>query len=1300
MSGPRPRSSPAAPAQNPLWLLQQLEPESSAYNLAFHLELDGPLDAGALDAAWRKVVERHPVLRARFSPAEAGAEIEALPVEALPLAREAAPADAVRDRILSAARRPFDLAAGPPSRACLWSVGPERHRLAFAFHHAVFDGWSLNLLLIELAAAYDHALGEGPALPALPKTYFEHATRAHAELRAEDWHEALAYWKDHLHGAPAALDLPRARLAPESPRTGSTLRARFAGLADPLAALAARAEATPFMVMLAAYVTLLARYTDARDLVVGTPLATRLRPDVRSMIGLFLNTVALRISLEGNPSFLELVARVKRSAIGGFRHYRVPFERVVEALHPERRAGATPLFSTMFITQNAPVGYRFRGLEHRYHDDDPAHVKFDLTLSTQVLEDDLEVSLEHADDRLDGPTARGMLDAYRVLVASALETPERPALELPCMERAAARVELARWIGPPARSPLTPTLEQIEAHARAAPEKIAARSAGGKRTYRALWAAAERLARGLAGLGVGPGDRVGVRLARDHRLPEALLGVMLSGAAYVPLDPEAPAPRRRAMLEDAKAKLLLVDTPPEAGEAPEGTQVALRDALDAPAAPRGSLPPRPTLESPAYVIYTSGSSGRPKGVHVRHGSLAAFHRAATEALGLGPQDVLLGLATLTFDPSVLELMTPLTFGGACYVLERDVAVDGARLAKAITTSGATVLQTTPTSLKLLLGAGWQPSRRLTVLVGGEGLPRDVAARLLDRVARLYNIYGPTEATVWSAALPVTPALLAEAPDVVPVGGVFPEARYYLLDPSGRPVPPGARGEICISGPQVSDGYLDRPALAAAHFVADPHAPGATMYRTGDEGRGRTDGSIEFLGRSDLQIKIRGFRIEPAEIEAALRRQPGLRDAVVVAVDRGEGKELAAYVVDDGAFGPEAQARLLSALRAELPSHMVPSHVHSVPTIPRTPNGKLDRARLPEVRATPRLRRDVDPSDEVEARLLELWRGLLGRRDVGVEDNFFDVGGHSMLAARLAQRVEHAFGQHLEVSTFFHAQTVAQQARAIRGEGFLPAFTALDPLKTSGTRRPWFYVGASNQARGLAEHLDPDQPMYALKVLGLPDDHSMHVEAVAATFVEQIRAFQPEGPYVIGGFCQDAKLALSVAEQLQRGGAEVARVVYLDVVWLPPEKLRARRKFVENVSDMGPKYAARWLQQRIYGRALLTGEHVYDGAFGALARHTPFEAPLTTRHRDRLRALRRSMAEAPERPFEGDVDIMLCQEWYRPSAERALAHMGTGRVRVFEVPGLHHGLFYPPSVYWLAARVSERLQDAFRSAGAE
>lgn len=1288
-----PSFTPAAPAQSPLWLLQQLDPDSSAYNLAFHLELSGPLDPQAMADAWRQVILRHPVLRCRFVGGEHGALLQPLPVDALPLKLETCRPQDVQARLRQEAEHPFDLNQGPPSRATLFVTSSQTHHLAFAFHHAVFDGWSLNLLLVEMARAYNHARGAGPALTPLERDYLKYAERAHAQYLGANWGPQLDYWRAHLKGASAELDLPRRRREPNSPRVGRTVRAVLPGLADPLQALSARAEATPFMVLLAAYVALLGRYSDAEELVIGTPLATRIRPQVRKLIGLFLNTVALRVNVQGAPSFLELIRRVKETALGAFRNYEVPFEKVVEALHPERRQGHNPLFSAMFITQNPPVAYKFAELTHQYFDDAPTAAKFDLTLSTQVMEDDLHVNLEYADDRLDEGTAGSMLDAYRVLLTHALENPESGFKELSLMDRAGRQAQATRLVAERSAEAPPLLLGKVQAQARRLGSQTAVRCGQELRSYTELWQGAEHIARTLNALGVGPGDRVGVRVARDARLPETLLGVMRAGAAYIPLDPETPARRRHAALEDAQAKLLIVDHP-EDGECPAATQVLLRSDMHG----QGDLPPAAGAEEAAYLIYTSGSSGRPKGVQISHRALAAFCRAVAPKVGMTAEDNVLATTTVGFDIAVLELLTPLSLGARVHIVQREVAVDGQRLAEELAASGATVFQTTPSALRLLVNAGWTASPNLKVLAGGEALPRDLAQTLLPQVKELWNMYGPTEATVWVSAQRVSAELLRHAPDVVPIGGPFVDTRLHILSAHRVPVPPGARGELCIAGPQVADGYVGRPELNAANFVSDPFKPGGLLYRTGDVVRARSDDTIEFLGRCDQQLKIRGFRVEPAEIEAVLRRQPGLHDAVVTTTDNQGSVELVAYIITQGEG--ITQDSLRSALREQLPAYMVPAYIHAVQEIPRNANGKLDRARLPAPQVLRSVEPPADPNDHVEAQLLELWRALLGRRDLGVQDNFFDVGGHSMLAAKLAARVERSFGRGLPVATFFHAQTVAQQAQAIRDGGFSTRWAALDPIKSSGTRRPVFYIGASDQARWLADKLPHEQPLYALRVLGLADEHELTVEAVAQTYATEVRALQPQGPYALAAYCQDAKLALAVARALQTQGERVASMTYVDTVWVSQEVLQPGRQLVDNFIDLGPRYAAHWVKQRAADRLSAASERLFDSVMQRAARHRGADSPITTRQRERLRTFRENLDAYPESAFEGDLDILLCQEFHRPGAERALAHMGTGRVRVFEIPGLHRQIFDPPEVYWLASRLARCLQEAFSEDGAE
>jgi thioesterase domain-containing protein len=579
-----------------------------------------------------------------------------------------------------------------------------------------------------------------------------------------------------------------------------------------------------------------------------------------------------------------------------------------------------------------------------------------------------------------------------------------------------------------------------------------------------------------------------------------------------------------------------------------------------------------------------------------------------------------------------------------------------------------------------------------VLAGGEALPRDLALELIDGVSALYNVYGPTETTVWVTGRRLSRAELLDGPDVVPIGGVFADTRLYVLDARRRPVPAGGRGELYVAGPQVADGYVGRPELDAERFVPDPDGGAAQMYATGDVVRARADGTLDFLGRADQQLKIRGFRVEPAEIETALRRQPGVRDAVVTAEDRGAGPELVAFVV---APGPIAQDDLRAALRAELPAYMVPSLIRAVQRIPRGPSGKVDKKQLPALEEAPApAPASVAPNDRVEAQLLELWRRLLARRDLGVHDNFFDVGGHSMLAARLAARVERQLGLRLPVAAFFQAQTVAAQAELIRQGGAALTWRALDPVKTSGARVPLFYIGASDQARMLARHLPADQPMYALKVLGLPDSHPLEVDVVARTYVDELTSLQPEGPYAIAGYCQDAKLALAVARELQARGGRVARLIYIDAVWAPNLERHAKSQLKRNLLDLGPGYGLHWFETRARHHVKKRAERAFDRAMEVRQARLGGELPTTTAHRQRLRVMRANLDAYPELAFEGDVDLILCQEYHREGAGRHLAHMAQGRLRVFEIPGVHQQMFQEPEVLWLASRLSICLRDTF------
>jgi amino acid adenylation domain-containing protein len=1043
---------PVSFAQQRLWFLDRLEPGSPLYNIPAALEIAGRLDAAALAASLREVVRRHEALRTTFAARPAGPvqvvhpgmEIE-FPVADLRDLPAGEREEAAWRLATEEARRPFDLTRGPLMRALLIRLEEERHLAVLTVHHIVSDGWSMGVLVREIAALYPNPAA---VLPELPVQYADFAAWQRGRLQGEILERELAFWRQRLAGAPAALDLltdhPRPAL-----QTFRGAQAPFRLGPEALAALRAAGKGaglTLFMQILCAWELLLQCWTGQDALLVGSPIAGRQRPEVQGLIGMFVNTLVLRGDLTGEPTLGELLARVKETALAAFAHQEVPFGRLVEELHLQRDLARSPLFQALFILQPAAAeALELPGLVLRPRDLDTGTAKFELSL--QLAEGEREVSgwIEFNTDLFERATAERMAAGLAVILEAFPGALGRPASELPVLAAAERRQLLGEW-NATGRSWPGPALlhELFERQAARTPGAPAVSFGGESLTYRELDERANRLARALRRRGVGPEVKVGLCVERSAGMVAALLGILKAGGAYVPLDPGHPAERLALILEDSAVAVLVTEERLLAALPSHDAQVLLLEAIgDGEARP---LEPLAVEENLAYVIYTSGSTGRPKGVQLPHGAVVNFLRAMAERPGLGAEDVVPALTTLTFDIAGLEIYLPLAVGGRVEVLGREEAADGRRLAVRLAEAGATAVQATPATWRLLVTAGWRGIPGLKVFCGGEALPRDLADDLLARGAELWNVYGPTETAVYSTTGRVSPG---EGP--VLLGSPIANTGLYVVDPRFRLAPMGAAGELLIGGAGLARGYLGRPDLTAERFVPNPWSrePGARLYRTGDLVRWRPSGELEFLGRIDHQVKVRGFRIELGEIEAALLRHPAVAQAVVTA---GPDSGLAAYVVPAGE-APEISA-LREHLRRSLPEYMLPSGFVVLEALPLNPSGKVDRKALPAPGATG-ARREVayaDPRNELERTIAALWREVLGIDRVGADDNFFDLGGHSLLAAQVQMRLSDALGREVALLDLFRYPTVASLAGFLGGEAA--------PLSRPRSRKPVAAVSAS------------------------------------------------------------------------------------------------------------------------------------------------------------------------------------------------------------------------------------------------
>ncbi|HSF40732.1 MAG TPA: amino acid adenylation domain-containing protein, partial [Thermoanaerobaculia bacterium] len=1006
---PRDRELPLSFSQQRLWFLDRLDPGSPLYNLPQAVRLRGRLGVRALEWSLGEIVRRHESLRTTFAERDGGpvqviapAGVFVLPFVDLSGLGEAAEEEA-RRLAAEDAVRPFDLARGPLFRPALLRLGTEEHALFATMHHAVSDGWSLGVLVRELVA-----LQGGALLPELPVQYADYAVWQREWLTGGVLAREVAHWREHLEGLPDRLELPadRPRPAVQTSR-GATRPARFGEAATAALRDLARSErATLFMVLLAGFEAVLARLSGQDVLAVGTPVAGRNRREVEDLIGFFVNTLVLRADLGDDPSFRELLARARRETLEAYAHQDLPFEKLVEELAPRRSLGHTPLFQAMLVLQNAPVGaLELPGLALAPFHAPAGTAKFDLTLALAESGDRLVGSLEYNRDLFDPATADRLLGYLATLLAGDKAT---RLSELPLLGEAERHQILDVWNDTAEELPEGVSVVQLFAE-RAAREPEAVALVHGERrmTCGELRTRAGRLAWRLRRLGVGPETVVAVAAERSVERVVAILGVLEAGGAYLPLDPAHPRERIAFLLEDSGARVLI----DAAGEEVEEEEPEL---------------PAVGPDDLAYVIYTSGSTGRPKGVMAAHRGLVNLALAQIRRFDLGPGRRVLQLASPGFDASVSEIFTALLSGAALHLADRDELLPGPGLARLIAEQGITTVTFTPSTLAALEAA--VPEERLpsieTLIVAGEACPPALAARWSSG-RRLINAYGPTEATVCASAD------LSGRGDTL--GRPIANVRLYVLDSGLRPLPVGAPGEIVIGGAGVTRGYLGRPDGTAERFVPDAFAalPGARAYRTGDLGRFRADGRLEFLGRADQQVKVRGIRVEPGEVEAALARHPQVREAVVVAREDVPGDlRLVAYVVPAGEEAPAA-SDLRGFLAERLPEALVPSAFLVLPALPLTPHGKVDRQALPspEPNRTEGDRPFVAPRSPAEESLAALWAELLGVPGVGVHDDFFALGGHSLAAARLVGRIRTSLGVELPVRSVFAHPTL----EALAGE---------------------------------------------------------------------------------------------------------------------------------------------------------------------------------------------------------------------------------------------------------------------------
>ena len=1120
----RPDKNPAplSFAQERLWVIDQLEPGSAAYTISAGLRLRGALDVDALSRAFDEIVRRHEALRTNFvvvdgAPVQVVAPsliIPLLTIIPIPYAEDDSAEDdsALRAFAAEEAARPFDLAADALIRVRLVKMAEDDHALVILIHHAVTDGWSMALLFGELTTLYGaFSRGEPSPLPELPIQYADFSAWQRAYLDGPEGARQIEWWKQQLAGLPEVLEIPADRPRPPvaSHRGAVTSLHLPLSLADALRETSQREGTSLFMTLLAGFSALLHRYTAETDIAVGTPIAGRTRPEAEQLIGDFVNTLVLRTDLDGAPSFRDLLGRVRETTLGAYAHQDLPFERLVDELRPERSLSHAPLFQVLFALQNmGELALRLDGVEVEELSVERGTARFDLALALVEREDGIQVLAEYATDLFERGTVDRMLEHFRALLAAAASNPALSITDLPLLSDGEREVVVSAWNQTAAPYAAGPVHALVSAQAARTPDASAVVGAGDALTYAGLDARSNRLANHLVRGGVVRGDMVAIAMERSPSLLVAMLAVWKAGAAYVPIDPAYPEDRRAYMLGDSGARVVLTDTASVDAIATDARVVVI-DRIDLTA--EGASTPMVAVDADdlAYVIYTSGSTGRPKGVMVPHGGVINFLASMAREPGISADDVLAAVTSLSFDIAVLELLLPLTVGAKVVIATRDEAMDAAQLSALLADSGATVMQATPATWRMLVQSGWDGDARLAILSGGEALQADLARDLLPRGRGLWNLYGPTETTIWSAVDRV------ESAESITLGQAIANTQLYVLDPSLRPCPLGVPGELYIGGEGVVRGYLRRPALTAERFVPDAFAkePGARLYRTGDRVRRRADGALEFLGRIDFQVKVRGFRIELGEIEAALAEHESVREAVAVVREDAPGDaRIVAYLVADN-VAPAADA-LRQMLAKRLPDYMVPSAFVVLDAMPLTPNGKVDRKALPAPEWSVDADAYVAPRTATEQTLAALWSELLGVEQVGANDGFFALGGHSLRAARLASRVRTVFAIELPLRAVFEQATlsnIAAEIDRLRALGTTP----LPPLEIEDRDGP-LPLSFAQQRMWFIDRLEPGTSQYnmpvALRLSGALNGPAL-ARAVGALIQrhESLRTtFAPEG----------------------------------------------------------------------------------------------------------------------------------------------------------------------------------------------
>jgi amino acid adenylation domain-containing protein len=1311
---------PASLAQQRFWVLDKLEPRNPALNVAVRWRIEGNLPIEMIEKAFATIVDRHETLRSSFieidgEPFQVVQPEVSLRVPSIDLTvRPEADALAECDRIArTEATTPFDLAIAPLIRITHVRLRPDVAVVLVTTHHTVCDGWSIGLLAREMGAICAALqAGRRADLPDLPITYGDFAAWQREEVLRNGFAPEIAYWSSALKGLEF-FELPTD--FPRGPAQGSVgaIQSQLLDrpLTDKLALVGQQNGCTLFMLAYAALVTLLHRYTGATDIAVGTQVAGRDQVETEDVVGLFTNTVVLRADLTGELNFLAMLKRARGAIVEALEYEAVPLQKVIEVLTPKRYRGHNAVFSVNFIYQrsfieNSDYG-TFRLVDLPSWSAGALH---DLNFFMVERPEGWRLSCEYNNSLYLQASIERLLRHFVNILVAVCADPTLPIADIPILDASERRHLAVECNETAVAYPRERALPHLFARQAAeTPGAIAVVAGAHSLTYRDLEQRSDALAQRLISLGVGPNARVGIFVSRTVDLVIAPLAILKAGSAYVPLDPAYPPARLTQIIEQSGLVAIIAQS-----------EVALPPLHSVPIVAINSMseptngahvPTLPSIDpdDTAYVIFTSGSTGRPKGVQITHGALTNFLCAMRATPGFTAQDTIVAVTTICFDIAALELFLPLTLGAKVVIAGEKESKDGHLLLSLLRRAEARVLQATPATWELLIEAGWRGDPQLRMLCGGEAMPRHLADRLLDRSPELWNMYGPTETTIWSSARRIW---RGDGP--ILIGPPIANTQFYAVDRHDALVPQGGVGELLIGGDGVAAGYWGMPALTDERFPDDwfRDAPGAKLYRTGDLVRMRRDGEFEYLGRSDQQIKLRGFRVELGEIEAVLlRHRDCVRQAVAIARKSASGDTaIFAYVeLHRGVAAPPEQ--ILEALRADvattLPTFMQPQDITVVDAIPLLPNGKLDRQALPSPRPLERAERTrLQPADDLEARLAQMWCEILGIESVDMNSDFFELGGHSLLAARLLARVETVFGRRISLSTLFESRTIAAFANLVRS--LPPRDFDFRQVVRMGTRQAEPSIFAINNTGiflTLSKRFRGDLSITALQLfdpLIQRENPPTTVEETAREYVRLIREVQPRGPYALLGWCNGGGLAFETAVQLEEAGEVVSNVFLIDA-WIPGY-LKRLGWLRSNLADLAYRWgfimldwarvrsgrksfrdfiADRSIVRRFYRR----GQTVNTGPEAAYAAAQVYDNWLLDYTTAMLKAYQ-------PKPIAGRLTV------FRSKAEPTglfldsklgWKGMAAGGVGLVVLPGDHYSVFKEPGVSFMAERIEAAMR---------